>query len=102
MKKYIALHVISIILTIASSVWCGIILEGIFTATDQLEKAASIAFGVVFALFGAGAYLIAMILGAIGWGLTRKQGGPIALFVVETVLPIVFTATVFGIIFIYA
>lgn len=95
MKRYIGLHVVSIILTILATVLCGIMVVDFLTASEGLEQAASLTVGIIFAMFGAGAYLVAMIFGAIGWGLTRRQGRTNALFVVETLLPIVLAVAVF-------
>ena len=97
MKKYIGLHVFSILLTIAATVVCGIMIVDYYTAEDGLQKGASLVLGIIFAAYGAGAYLIASILGGIGWGLRKKHGNSYGLFVVETILPIILAILVFAI-----
>ena len=97
MKKYIGLHIVSLILTIGASVFCGIMIADFLGASDGLEQAASLTVGIFFALIGAVVYLIASILGAVGWGLSKKQGSSVGLFVVETLLPIVLIVVIFAI-----
>lgn len=96
MKKYIGLHIFSILLTIAATVFCGIMIVDYYTAEDGLQKGASLVLGIIFAAYGAGAYLIASILGGIGWGLRKKHGNSYGLFVVETILPIILAIAVFA------
>lgn len=95
MRRYIGLHIVSILLTLATTIFCGIFVFDYLTASTNLEQALSISLGIVFAVIGAGVYFVAMIFGAIGWGLSKRQGSSCGLFAVETMLPIVLAVAVF-------
>lgn len=95
MRKYIGLHVLSILITVGATIFCGIFVVDFLTAGDKVELAFSVTFGLIFAVFGAIAYLIAMIFGAIGWGLSKRQGSSCTLFAIETILPIILGIAVF-------
>ena len=113
MRRYIGLHVFSILLTLVATITSVFtlplflpIVSAYRDSTSAVPEGGGVVIGLIFIsyvlialLIAIATYVVAALLAGIGWGLRKRQGSPYLSFVIETIIPTVLLIVISLIIF---